>query len=60
MNPSFDHQEIDIEFQEKPEIDAYEPEIHQLKPRKNTADLTWENLVIKGSVRMDFIYHFEF
>ena len=50
MNPSYDHEEIDIDLKnsEKVEIEQNYEEIP--RPRANTADLTWENLVIKGLV----------
>ena len=55
MNPSYDHEEIDIELKnnEKVEIEQNYEEIP--RPRANTADLTWENLVIKDLVLK--IYH---
>ena len=48
MNPSYDHEEIDIDLKnsEKVEIEQNYEEIP--RPRANIADLTWENLVIKG------------
>ena len=56
MNPSYDHEEIDIELKnnEKVEIEQNYEEIP--RPRANTADLTWENLVIKDLV-LKINYH---